>query len=176
MKTGSFTYSMRRNKCRIYSIYSPWNLTKIKWKSFRNERRKWFGMLFEEQIPCSRKILELSGHPESKFQQFKQREGRATQLIRLQFEHSGVPRNLTCCPNGRIILLLQPLPIWFPQLSSKLFPHSLPLSLPVIQTSFWESCEDHPLSEDWFYMTKTARIFTIFNNKNTPPRDTPHFS
>lgn len=25
-------------------------------------------------------------------------------------------------------------------------------------------------------MTKTARIFTIFNSKNTLPRDTPHFS
>ena len=92
-------HSMRRNKCRIYWIYSPWNLTKIKWKSFRNESRKCFGMLFEE-IPRSRKILELSGTPESKFQQFKQREGRATQLVRVQFEHSGVPRILTCCPNG----------------------------------------------------------------------------
>lgn len=100
MKTGNFTHSMRRNKCRIYSIYSTWNLTKIEWKSFRNERRKCFEMLFEEQIPCSRKILELSGNSESKFQQFKQKEGRAPCPGTIWAVPSGVPRNLTCCPNG----------------------------------------------------------------------------
>jgi len=173
MKTGNFTHSMRRNKCRIYSIYSSWNLTKIEWKSFRNERRKCLEMLFEEQIPCSRKILELSGNSESKFQQNLSRKkgGHPPCPGTIWAVPSGVPRNLTCCPNGDCYSNYE----HSQSGSHNLPPNNFPLT-PVIQTSFWASCEDQPLSEDWLYMTKTARIFTIFNSKNTPPRDMPHFS
>jgi len=48
-------------------------------------------------IPSSRKIFELFGNLESKFQQLDV-QGDPSSLM-VQFEHSGVPRNLTCCPN-----------------------------------------------------------------------------
>jgi len=172
MKTGNFT-----QWGEINAEYIRYILLEISPKSngrvLEMKRRKCLEMLFEEQIPCSRKILELSGNSESKFQQNLSRKkgGHPPCPGTIWAVPSGIPRNLTCCPNGDCYSNYD----HSRSGSHNLPPNNFPLT-PVIQTSFWASCEDQPLSEDWLYMTKTARIFTIFNSKNTPPRDMPHFS
>lgn len=73
---------------------------------------------------------------------------------------SGVPRNLTCCPNGDCNSHYNH--SWSG--SHNLPPNNFPLT-PIIQTSFWASCEDQPLSEDWLYMTKMPEFLQFSTAK-----------
>lgn len=178
MKTGNFTHSMRRNKCRIYLIYSTWNLTKIKRTSFRNERRKGFGMFFEEQIPwfqenlriiwISRMLVnfnslsrETGGRPIWSGYNLSTVESQEILCVVLMAEyHSYINHSRAGSHNFP--------PTYFPTYSNRHFQSFRPV--------FERHVKINPFPRTDSTWPKSAKNITIFQQQNSPPRDTPHFS